>query len=104
MGGFDPTSLLNFLKGSQGDASGLQQTNGLDSSLMNGPSSPAPAPQPQTPQLSPQSQGIKGYLSSIFYDMGEAAKKHVGIPTDFEKQQAQQRLNIQQQQVDQQGQ
>ena len=54
--------------------------------------------------LGPQAQGIKGYLSNIFYNMGEAAKAHLGMPTDVQVQQNQQRLALQQQQIQQQGQ
>lgn len=45
--------------------------------------------QPPGPRLT----GIKGYLANILYGMGEAAKKHAGMPTDQE-------LYVQKQQMD----
>jgi len=68
-------------------------------------------PQPQAPQMAPQPQGqpsdqgtlpglqgprltgVRGYLANILYGMGEAAKKHAGLPTDQE-------LAVQKQQMD----
>lgn len=50
--------------------------------------------------MGPQLQGIKGYLSNIFYNMGEAAKAHLGMKTDQEVQLEQQKINIQKQQAD----
>src|SRR6185437_2910830 len=104
--------LDDLLSGIQtGSASqGIQQTQ-PDTSQLNGlmtnPSPPSLAPQKQgsSPMtLGPQAQGIKGYLSNIFYNMGESAKAHLGMPTDVQVQQNQQRLALQQQQIQQQGQ
>lgn len=74
---------------------------------------PAPAQPPAPPQRPPyqppppqvaaqQTQGIKGYLSDMFYQMGEAGKKHIGLQTDAEKQQIQfkQSLDSQREQAD----
>lgn len=102
MGGFDPSSVLNFLKASQGDSSGFQQ----DQSAPQQPSPQPPATQqpqmPQAqPQTSPQQQGIKGYLSNIFYNMGEAAKAHLGMPTDAQIQIQQQKFAEQKREFDQ---
>lgn len=36
-----------------------------------------------------QPGGIKNYLSDLFYDAGEEAKKHIGLPTDADKQKSQ---------------
>src|SRR6185437_17018641 len=104
--------LDDLLSGIQtGSASqGIQQTQ-PDTSQLNGlmsnPAPPSLAPQKQgsSPMtLGPQAQGIKVYLSNIFYNMGEAAKAHLGMPTDVQVEQNQQRLNQTQQQIDQQGQ
>ena len=94
MGGFDPNSLLNFLQAQQGNSSGygppptdasqVQATPAAAPAPPSGGQPPAP-PQAQ-PQLGPRLTGIKGYLSNIFYDMGEAAKVQAGIPTDAQKQ------------------
>jgi len=68
---------------------------------------PSPASQLQTPpqsqpqQMGSQLTGVKGYLSNIFYQMGEAAKAHLGMPTDVQVQQNQQKLNIEKQRADQ---
>lgn len=63
-----------------------------------------PTQQSQQPAMGPQMSGIKGYLSNIFYNMGEAAKAHLGMQTDVQIQQNQQRVALQQQQIDQQKQ
>ena len=100
--------LDDLMAGVQGGAQApaVQQDPSQLNSLMpgNGTVPKFQPAQPQAPQLSPQAQGIKGYLSNIFYNMGEAAKAHLGMPTDVQVQQNQQRLNQTQQQIDQQGQ
>jgi len=73
------------------------------------PQVPPQAPQqPQMPQQQafqqppppgPQGSGIKGYLASMLYGMGEAGKKHIGLPTDYEIQQNQMNMQMKQQQA-----
>lgn len=89
--------ILSLLKAAQGDSSGLnpQSVNNTPDlsgfSMAESPSGPPAPPQSpqtsqasQTPQLGPRLNGIKGYLSNIFYNMGEGAKAMYGIPTDRE--------------------
>lgn len=99
MGGL--SDILAALGGGNQDMSQLNQIakptgpqipqSGTVNSALNSPPPPQMAAQ--------QTHGIKGYLSDMFYQMGEAGKKSVGLPTDYEKQQAQQKLQLQQQQT-----
>lgn len=115
-------SIASSLSGGQGSAppqqlSGVNSYNQFPSSNNGQPDAPQPQapaappsappsgggnPPPQQPQqqMGPQLQGIKGYLSNIFYNMGEAAKAHLGMKTDQEVQLEQQKINIQKQQAD----
>lgn len=106
MGGFDPTSVLNFLKAQGGDSSGYNQpqSDPLTSAMMQPQQATPPqqaSPQQQQPQQNHQLTGIKGYLSNILYNMGEAAKVHLGMPTDVQVQQNQRKLDLQQRATDQ---
>lgn len=83
-----------------GDISQLTQPSG-GQIPQSGANNAAMNPQPQQPQgqqqIGPQLHGIKGYLSNIFYNMGEAAKAHLGMPTDVQVQQNQQKIDIEKQ-------
>lgn len=89
-----------------GDISQLTQPSGgqiPQSGANNATMNPQPQQQQQPQgqqQMGPQLHGIKGYLSNIFYNMGEAAKAHLGMKTDTEVQLEQQKINIQKQQAD----
>lgn len=77
MGGFDPQAVMNFLNAAGGNASGYA------------PSAPSPSPAPSSAATAGQNltAGIKGYLSNIFYNLGEQAKPALGMPTDAEQSQ-----------------
>lgn len=72
-------------------------------SASNLPPTPAPAPPPQ-PTVAPPTQQkpgiIKGLLTDFLYGGGQAALAHVGLPTDYSKQQDAAKLAIQQQGAD----
>lgn len=109
--------ILSLLRAAQGNSSGLTggtpppdmapPAAGAPPAAPSGPMAPpappgappsGPPPQGGQPQLGPRLTGIKGYLSNIFYNMGEAAKVQAGIPTDAQKQAAalkQQNENLQ---------
>lgn len=108
MGGSpNPSSILDFLMNqNQGNQppSPLAPQQDSPAAPQAPPSTPAPPPQPAqqaAPQSPAQAQagGIKGYLSNIFYGMGEAAKAHLGMETDVQVNQKQQALDIQKQQA-----
>lgn len=91
-----------LLQAAQGNSSGLNpqqpQQDPLTQSMMSGPSSPAsPAAPPQAPVYGPRTTGVKGYLSNILYNMGEAGKRAAGLPTDRDIQL--QNLQVQNQQM-----
>jgi len=109
-------ALEDFLNAQQGDSSGLTgaQQGGLPSMAPPAPMAPqspqmppvAPPPPlggsqptsaPQQPP-GPQMTGVKGYLANILYGMGEAAKKHAGLPTDQELYVQKQEMALKQQQ------
>ncbi len=92
-----------FVAPQGGDISQISQPTGgqiPQSGANNAAMNPQPPQQPQPQQMGPQLTGVKGYLSNIFYQMGEAAKAHLGMKTDQEVQLEQQRLNIAKQQAD----
>lgn len=75
--------------------------SGANNAAMNPQPQPPQQPQhPQQPPMGPQLTGVKGYLSNIFYQMGEGMKVHLGMPTELQTRQKQQELNIQQQRAD----
>lgn len=122
MGGtFDPQALLSFLKASQGDPSGYQNTQvqpigapnagGNQMQPINAPpsgvafSNPQPPPVPQANQSAQPTQqqqrisGVKGYLSNFLYGVGEAMKAHAGLETDAQRQQREYNNQLNQQKM-----
>lgn len=99
--------ILSIIRAAQGDSSGLTGAQSPDMAPAappgappSPPSGPSAPPSPQQPQqLGPRMTGIKGYLSNIFYNMGEAAKVQAGIPTDAQVQANQLKLQNEQMQT-----
>lgn len=101
MGGvIDPQILLSYLQSQGGNGQVPQgpSPNQMPSSASIPTPAPAAPPTPPSPpggppggppQQGPQITGIKGYLSNILYNMGEAAKVHLGMPTDAQTRLAQ---------------
>lgn len=89
-------SLFSALGGLQAKPDYTPNYQGGDQDTI-APQSPIPTTPPPPQMAARTTGGIKGYLSDMFYQMGEAGKRSIGLMTDAEKQQLQFKNQMEQQ-------